>query len=184
MAFAAPACARVGCGKYPWNGKAGEFCSKRRRAAGSASIPVSGPTAPSAPAAGDCAQDGCNMPSWNGQPGEFCSLKCHSASQLPKMTRCHGSTSMETTQNARSAVLAAALRLHPQTALSGGAKLPPTLRFSDARRDSVSSVSSGSSHSSAEFWQFHRFYRGQIDRLDFWMPRDMIFNQVGVLSLK
>ena len=64
-------------------------------------------TAPSAPATGACARDGCNMPSWNGQPGEFCSLKCHSASQLPKVTRCHMVGSTETTQNARSGVLAA-----------------------------------------------------------------------------
>ena len=158
MAFAAPASARVGCGKHPWNGKAGEFCSKRRRAAGS------GPTAPSAPAAGECARDGCNMPSWNGQPGEFCSLKCHSASQLPKMTRCHGSTSMETTQNARPALIE---EWKLQTNV--------TIRFSDARRDSVSSVSSGSLHSSA----VSSLLPG-ANGLEFWMPRDMIFNQVGV----
>lgn len=82
MAFAPaqPAiCARLGCSNPTFNGRRGEFCSRKCR--GSAPVPAAVPAAPVMPLT--CPRLGCNKQPWNGVPGEYCSKKCRAAGPTP-----------------------------------------------------------------------------------------------------
>ena len=63
-------CANRDCTRLPWNGKLGEYCSRKCRdnAAPSHPLPL--------PHVASCALPGCGKPSYNGQPGQYCSKGC------------------------------------------------------------------------------------------------------------